>query len=661
MQFLIEATGVRILHDGRELLTSPAEGLWSVAMNWRDGWPADFHHGNPRTVSQCGPWTILEGTVRTPQGDWGVQDAWRSEREGAVWCCIRTWRWTGVAPASRTTLSIRFLAPPAGPRVLIPGCLYYGNPSGARSGRTPVLKGTAGERAFFEEHRLPMPFVSAEAPMGTAVAGVALHSLPSPAPCGHRNDQWWSLGVENRPHHTELALLSGPCAANGRNSVIKARQNEWETYDDVWLDVPPGTVIRKEFAVEAVADLPRGAGFRPMVQTCLARLAPFSLDGLPSASDIIEAKTRFALTRWFDDGDCCGFRKYPDRRFFVMGWCGQAAVPGYALPVLVPIPEMSDLRDKAQRSLDFLTTAKFHESGFHTWYNVDEKRWERIEVLSEGQAMQNLFAALRVTPVTGLDGSRWERFLRQACALHAERILDPAWYPVSTNEAFLIAPLCQGASRFQDANLREAALKAGRHYLDRHLEMDEPYWGGTLDASCEDKEGAFAAMQAFLALFDLTGDTKWLDAAGHAMDVALTYCVAWDIPLPPGPLADRSLKTRGWTAVSVQNMHLDVYGVLLAPDVYRIGELTGRDDLKALAKVMFRSCGQLIDHQGSQGEQIEQTNYTQQRCGFGANGYRGGYSEHWTVFWITAHFLNAAARFREMDVDLEDGRMKDEG
>lgn len=24
---------------------------------------------------------------------------------------------------------------------------------------------------------------------------------------------------------------------------------------------------------------------------------------------------------------------------------------------------------------------------------------------------------------------------------------------------------------------------------------------------------------------------------------------------------------------------------------------------------------------------------------------RGGYSESWTVFWITAHFLNAAAKF----------------
>ena len=29
---------------------------------------------------------------------------------------------------------------------------------------------------------------------------------------------------------------------------------------------------------------------------------------------------------------------------------------------------------------------------------------------------------------------------------------------------------------------------------------------------------------------------------------------------------------------------------------------------------------------------------------------RGGYSENWKVFWITAHFLNAAAQFKELGV-----------
>ena len=31
---------------------------------------------------------------------------------------------------------------------------------------------------------------------------------------------------------------------------------------------------------------------------------------------------------------------------------------------------------------------------------------------------------------------------------------------------------------------------------------------------------------------------------------------------------------------------------------------------------------------------------------------RGGYAESWTVFWITAHFLNAAARFEELGVPI---------
>ena len=48
--------------------------------------------------------------------------------------------------------------------------------------------------------------------------------------------------------------------------------------------------------------------------------------------------------------------------------------------------------------------------------------------------------------------------------------------------------------------------------------MDEPYWGGTLDARCEDKEGAWAALQGFMALYDVTGELAYLDAAIHAGD-----------------------------------------------------------------------------------------------------------------------------------------------
>ncbi len=46
------------------------------------------------------------------------------------------------------------------------------------------------------------------------------------------------------------------------------------------------------------------------------------------------------------------------------------------------------------------------------------------------------------------------------------------------------------------------------------------------------------------------------------------------------------------------------------------------------------------------------TNYTQAGSAADLRALRGGYNETWTVFWITAHFLNAAARLEEMGVDL---------
>ena len=124
----------------------------------------------------------------------------------------------------------------------------------------------------------------------------------------------------------------------------------------------------------------------------------------------------------------------------------------------------------------------------------------------------------------------------------------------------------------------------------------------------------------------------------------------WNIQLPPGRLANHNFKTRGWTVVSPQNQHVDVYGVLIAPAVYQLGIYKNNEHLKDLAKIMFRSCGQLIDPQGSQGEQIQHTNFAQRGEMSDINKLRGGYSEDWTVFWITAHFLNAAARFQELGV-----------
>jgi hypothetical protein len=408
-----ERFGVEVYSEGRGVLASPGEGLWSIATDWRDGWPAEWRHAQATEVEKAGPWTILRAELEARGGTWQLRDAYRPR--GRAIECVRRFTWNGEEDARRCTLSVRWAAKTAKARVLLPGIIYHGNPSGAASGRVPVFSGKAGEEAIFEEHRYPVPFASIEWSDAAGLRGAALGSVPSPAPYGNLPDQW---------------------------------------------------------------------------------------------------------------------------------------------------------------------------------------------------------------------------------------------RPRSTDEAFFIAPLCEASVLLDSETYRRAAVKAAEHYAARHVSMREPYWGGTLDARCEDKEGAYAALQGFLAVYELTGEARFLDWAEHACDVVLTYLVLWDIDLPPGRLRNHGFKTRGWTVVSPQNQHIDAYGVVIAPDVYRLGQILRREDLRRLAILMYRSCGQLIDPYGSQGEQPQHTNYAQRGKVDDVFALRGGYAETWTVFWITAHFLNAGARFAELGVPV---------
>ena len=653
---------VKIVLDGEDVLNSPPEGLWSIATEWENSWPAGWIHAGPTEIERVGDWTILRGRLETPAGTWRLSDSYRPE--GNVIKCVRRFVWDGGARRQFVTLSIRFQCRGRGSKAVLPGILYHGNPSGVKSGRVPVYSGEPGQEAIYEEHRFPMPYASLEWSAGGGMHGTALHSLPSPVPHGNREDQWWSLGLIAKDDGTEFVLLSGPCASNGKRSVVKALQRGFVTYDNAYINVTPGAIIEKTFYLEAYKVAGKGSGFQQPTRTSLEIFRPWSVEEMPKFSRIIEDKYRFAKTRWYEDGDVAGFKKYPDRNYFVFGWCGQTAALGYALQVLADDLHDPNALQMATRSLDFLSTAEFYDEGFYTWYDFKQKKWQqgggRPELLSQGQAMLNFANAIRTGRAKGLDVSRWERFLRRACDFHAKRILKDDWKPLSTNQAFFIAPLCSAYKLFGMDIYRRAAEKAGSVYASRHLSMDEPYWGGTLDASCEDKEGAFAALQAFCALYELTQEPKYLKWAEHACDVVLTYMVVWNIDMPPGRLRDHGFKTRGWTAVSVQNQHIDVFGVLITPDIYRLGQYLNSNELKRIAILMYRSCGQLIDPYGSQGEQPYHTNYgqhskyTQRLKSNDLTGLRGNYVEEWTVFWITAHFLNAGAQFKELGINISD-------
>lgn len=640
------------VQDGMAI-SAPDEGLWSVATGWQDDWMCDWKHSDPQDVKRSGEWVVLSGTMNFASGDLLLRDSYRQIRKGLVQC-VRRYEWTGTETLPHVTLSVRWKMQGEKMMPCLPGILYYGNKNGAKVNPEiiPVYEGTDGEFAIFEEHRYPMPFAMLEnAADGYAAA---IHTVPSPVRGAVLSDQWWSMGVKAYDGYSEFVLYSGPIGYNRTHSVAKALQKRPMRYADTWIDLEPGRIIEKTFYIETYPIDAEGTGFQTPVYTSLDLHRPYDADRFPSFDEIVRGKYNFAKNRWIDLGNgAVGFNMYDNslRKELVMGWCGQADSPGYSLQVLSKRLKDNQIADMVQKSLDFLTTYEINPATGLFPVRYDGKGYSQGDPVSCGQAMYNFAKAIETARKSSVyDTSKWEVFLRKACDAASARILSEGWNPKSTAEGFYIAPLAISSKLFKNKTYRQAAEKAAQLYADRHLTMNGCYWGGTLDATCEDKEGSWAAFQGFLEMYERFKDTKYLQWAKHAMDVCLSYVVVWDIPLPAGRMADYNFKTTGWTVVSAQNQHIDVYGVLFAPEVYKMGKYLQDDRLCSLAKVMYRSCYQLTDAYGSQGEQLQQTNFAQRGDMSDVYRLRGGYAERWTVFWITAHFLNAAARFEEMGI-----------
>ena len=587
---------------------------------------------------------------------------------------VRRWTWTGSAPLHEVTLSVRYRmdGDPAALKPFIPGVMVFGNPSnkGRDNGRVPVYSGERGEFAIFEEHRLSMPFVMLEDAKSGAFA--ALHVMPSPVRGAVRADQWWSAGVEAREDGADIVLLSGPVGYNRRRSLVKSRPYRWgDPWGDTYITLYPGKKIEKTFWVQTGGRSPEAQGFERGVAASLDLFKP-ELERARHASvdEIVRAKRSYLVkTRWLDENGSCGFNQW-DKGFFGtkgeksihLGWTGGEESSLYALAVL-DLDE-SD-RAKVQRAMDFICdkfgpTVRPGLGTFKLDWDVRKNRLSHDgDAVSCGQALYSILKTVRFVEKNprGLDPSKWREFSRRAAREMAVGLLKKDWYaPKSSGAAFLIAPLVLASEMYSMPECFAAAQKLANFYEERYSGYNRVYWGGSLDATCEDKEGAMAAFQGYVAMLrhaiaagDAAAEKKYARLARHAMNMYLSWMVAWDIPMPPGPLADAGFKSAGWTVVSSQNQCLDIFALLTVPELWWMGEYTGDRRLKEIAELMFRSSFQMAEADGGSGEQILHTNYRHMWDDGRLIGDRGdartfrGGCDPWNPVWLAGHFLCAAA------------------
>jgi len=187
------------------------------------------------------------------------------------------------------------------------------------------------------------------------------------------------------------------------------------------------------------------------------------------------------------------------------------------------------------------------------------------------------------------------------------------------------------------------AAKRTVDYLERNIISKSDYFSSTLDANCEDKEAAIAAVTATYYLAKVTRGKEqhhYIDLCRQAAYFALSWYYLWDIPYAQGQmLGDLGLKTRGWGNVSVENNCADVFVFELAHIVDWLGRTCGEPRFTRMNEIIYSSLNQLLPVEGRlcgiavEGyypEFIQSTDWD-----YGKNG-RGFYNNYFAPGWATA-------------------------
>lgn len=188
---------------------------------------------------------------------------------------------------------------------------------------------------------------------------------------------------------------------------------------------------------------------------------------------------------------------------------------------------------------------------------------------------------------------------------------------------------------------KTAALRAGEWSYENVYKNFE-YRGSTCDnTDVMDNESGIYAMFGFLALYDLTGEEKWLDALIGAADYTETWTYSWDFPVycdnPASPLGSRGIS--GQSPVTIGTGGGDMYMAACAYIYYRLYIITGDDHYRDYAEFIHNNTRKANDVYGDFGYAVQ-----------GLSWEGGGFADqelrtllHWLP-WVTYVELDPTSR-----------------
>ena len=356
-----------------------------------------------------------------------------------------------------------------------------------------------------------------------------------------------------------------------------------------------------------------------------------------------------------------------------MGFVGQA-LPAAAL-LLQGSLETGDAEGAARASavVDFWAQHSLTPSGLpRTWYDVHPDgtfTWRDyhtfLRVASDG--MDGVLQAWNVERRRGQDRPEWLAFCRRyGDWLVRAQNADGSWFreygvdgrpaarptdthggdPRATDTTDHPIPFLVDLYKATgDVRYRDAARRAGEFCL-RSVHDGYAYVGGTPDnPNVLDKEGGMMALDAFLALYDIAQDKRWLTAAVQAADYSETWVYCWNVPMPPGDpkiVFPKGRRTEGLSLIATGHSGSDSYMAAALFFYYRLSLLTGDAHFRDMARLLLHDTKQLLDWDGTLGYAAPGL----QTEALSLPPLRGHGTTHWLP-WLTVAQLTPLVRLRD--------------
>jgi hypothetical protein len=303
--------------------------------------------------------------------------------------------------------------------------------------------------------------------------------------------------------------------------------------------------------------------------------------GLPFSAAFAITEEKQQRENWCEEGyyrvgthDAAASSKYQD---WQAGWVGGGMIPAAFL-----IAGGAESRQRAIRNLDWmferaqlpsgLFYAVYHQGaacgdgfdipGTERWHMVRKQADALYFVIKAFHALQGQDPEWRL-PAQWQAGTRrladrladtFRRFGQLGQYLDCET--GDVVVGGSTAAAMAPGALALAGQYFDHPDYLDAAEAVARHLDERDAQAGITTGGPGEILKCADSESAFAMLESFVVLYEVTGKARWLERARAMAAQCLTWCASYDYAFPPGsPFGRLDMRAAGSVWANVQNKH----------------------------------------------------------------------------------------------------------